>query len=135
MAKMYGKRGIEHWHSPDFIIPKSKLRNEEEIQWRTDAEQESLKHQGGLCPYSIHGCIECWDIDHDDAYDNSDLDEIPGVWSDHDWRKYLTEADYWFMERMDERITDARKRREIEQAWEDHTQNRDSGTGSVRAAG
>jgi hypothetical protein len=107
----------------------------ENKQWQEEAWLESLEHHGSDCPYDSHGCIECWDIDHDDAYDNSDLDDIPGVWSDHDWRKNLTEADYWFMERMDERITDARKRREIEQAWEEHTQNRDSGTGSVRAAG
>lgn len=92
----------------------------ENKQWQEEAWLESLEHHGAQCPYSTHGCIECWDIDYDDAYDNSDLDDVPGVWSNKDWRETLTEADFWFMEDWKYRVSSVRKRREIEQAWKEH---------------
>ena len=140
MAKMYGKRGIEHWHSPDFIIPKSKLKNEEESQWSKEAQEELFedteKHKYGLCydPKSgTYGCEDCYsDYEH---YDNAELDDIPGVWCNSDWRKTMTDSDYWFMEEWDERVSSVRKRREIEQAWKEHEANNDSGLGPVGTSG
>lgn len=138
MARMIGKT---QWHQQcDYgccrgMVPKDTARNREDRQWTKEAEEELFdKHKNGMC--SPDGCYECEPFDYDDSYDNSDLDDIPGVWSDLDWRRSLTEADFWFMEEWDERLDNIRKRREIEQAWEEHdAQNRDSGSGSVRASG
>jgi hypothetical protein len=54
-------------------------------QWQYDTWLESLEHHGEACPYDDHGCIECWDFDYD-YNDNSDLDDVPGVWCNVDWR-------------------------------------------------
>lgn len=136
MAKMIGKK-LRVKQCPYECCGDTKdtssIKAKEKSQWIREAQEELFdKHKNGMC---AEGCYECEDIDLDDAYDNSDLDDIPGVWSDVDWRRSLTEADFWFMEEWDDRIANVRKRREIEQAWKEHTQNGNSSSGSVRASG
>jgi len=142
MAKMIGRRGREHWHCKccDPVgIPKSHIRNQEEEQWRKEAFEElweDHRHDRGMCydpKTGIYGCPQCEDLD--DAYDNSDLEGIDGVWCNIDWRETLTEADYWFMDEWEYRVSEVRKRREIEQAWKEHEAHNDSGSGAVRTAG
>lgn len=143
MARMIG--ATQWWQECPYgccrsMVCKSSAKAKEKEQWRKEAFDElweDHRHDRGMCydpRNGSYGCPACEDLD--DAYDNSDLEGIDGVWCNIDWRNTLTEADYWFMDDLKYRVAQVRKRREIEQAWEEHdAQNRDSGSGSVRASG
>jgi hypothetical protein len=60
-----------------------------------DAEAE-MAHPPGLCfdPKSgMAGCVECYGGPNDDYehYDNAELDNVPGVWCNVDWRDEMKE--------------------------------------------
>lgn len=71
---------------------KTGVKREELKLSLSDAQAElddinDTAHDRGMCydpATKTYGCWKCEDLD--DAYDNSDLDDIPGVWSDTDWR-------------------------------------------------
>lgn len=93
MAKMYGKlrkMGYGQCKYGCCYMPTSKttIKREETERVLKEAQEEieeelDLKHSRGLCydPYSkMYGCDYCYN--NDDYYDASELDGIPGVWTD-----------------------------------------------------
>lgn len=67
-----------------------KIREKTEaFRYEETATTDRHDHANGICynPPGGYGCEYCYGEDLDDAYDNSDLDDVPGVWCDVDWRK------------------------------------------------
>lgn len=91
MARMIG---AAQWHKEcpysccRSMIHKSTAKAQEKVQWTKEAEDELYderdeKHARGLCfdPKSkMYGCDYCYD--NTDYYDASELDGVPGVWTD-----------------------------------------------------
>ena len=66
-----------------------KIREKAEaFRFEEDSNYDIHDHSQGICynPPGGYGCKYCYGEDLDDAYDNSDLDDVPGVWCDKDWR-------------------------------------------------
>jgi hypothetical protein len=108
MAKMIGKIRKMWYGQCKYgccYMPHSKtaVKREEMSLALHEAEEEKYwwedkAHERGMCynqATKSYGCHFCEDLD--DAYDNSDLDDIPGVWCNTDWRddpsyqRYLAE--------------------------------------------
>jgi hypothetical protein len=95
MAKMIGKVRKMWYGQCKYgccYMPHNKTaikREEMELALREAEDELDLKHANGICynPPGGYGCKYCYGEDLDDAYDNSDLDDIPGVWCDVDWRE------------------------------------------------
>lgn len=100
MAKMYGKIKYKFFNSCrlgccEIDFDKSTIKRREETLAFREAEDEMYderdeKHKRGICydPKSkMYGCDYCYDST--DPYDNADLEGIPGVWCDVDWRADL----------------------------------------------
>lgn len=92
---MIGKEGSREFSCVccDWSRGKRAMKAIEENRWRDEADHEmsDWPHENGICynPNGAgYGCDLC-DTDYDDAYDNSDLDGIEGVWCDVDWRNYF----------------------------------------------
>jgi hypothetical protein len=92
MAKMVGDL-IWHRECRDCCGEKTTTKNLKRLereQWEREVIDE-MTHPPGLCfdPKSgMAGCVECYggpgdDYDH---YDNAELDNVPGVWCNTDWR-------------------------------------------------
>lgn len=112
MAKMIGKRlksrgkGNGYFACPYYCCgyetdkTTAKIREKAEaFRLEEAATTDRHDHANGICynPPGGYGCEYCYGEDLDDAYDNSDLDDIPGVWCNVDWRddpayqRYLAE--------------------------------------------
>lgn len=98
MARMIGKLQVKDWCGYGCCTTeKSKktiVRQELGLAFKeAEHEMTDWPHENGICyqPNGIgYGCDLCYN-DPDDAYDNSDLDEIPGVWCNKDWRSAYAE--------------------------------------------
>ena len=103
MVRMIGK--TEWYHRCRFGCcvrhdSKGSVKQKEKAEWTEEAETAVLEHVTGrdahhlnvLCqdPKSgMMGCSQCYDDDLDDAYDNWDLDSVPGVSCDVEMRRKL----------------------------------------------
>lgn len=97
MAKMYGKLR-KMWYGQCkrgccyMPASKSSIKREEMTLVLREAEDEMYDerdeaHKNGICydpKTKMYGCDYCYD--NSDPADNSDLDEVPGVWCNVDWR-------------------------------------------------
>lgn len=69
----------------DWSKGKRGVKADEDRQWAKDAKDEMAHPIGTMCD-DPHSCPECnWYNDYD-PYDNSELDDIEGVWCNVDWR-------------------------------------------------
>ena len=84
MARMIGDK-IWHRECRDCCGEKTTTKNMrrlEKVEWQTEVD-EDLSH-GMFCGH--YDCPECGGEDDYNPYDNADLEGIPGVWCDVDWR-------------------------------------------------
>lgn len=97
MARMYGKIKYKFFNSCrrgccTIDFDKQTVKRAEESLAFKEAEEEMYeesdeKHSRGICfdpRTKMYGCDDCYDST--DPADNSDLDGIPGVWCNVDWR-------------------------------------------------
>lgn len=103
MARMIGKT---QWHQTCRYgccrgwVNIHTAKRREEAAWKSEVADELYedhKHDRGICynPPGGYGCEECY-FDYD-YYDNSELDDIPGVWCNVDYRN-----DPWWQRALEE---------------------------------
>lgn len=81
--KMYGDRMREHWGGGG---TKKGIRAREERQWHVDYLSNESHSRGFCTNFYCYECCDDIDLYWDAANDNSDLDDIPGVWCNVDYR-------------------------------------------------
>lgn len=93
MAKMIGKT-LRFRQCPYECCGVTQDKHAVKLREKSEAfrfeELATDEHPEGLCSdekSGMLGCEYCYDdLDYDDAYDNSDLDDIDGVWCSVDYR-------------------------------------------------
>lgn len=78
MAKMVGRKGMEHWHCKccGGPIAKKTVITREEREWRKETDEE-LAHGQGFC--GKYDCPECGADEDFDFNPPEDLEGIPNV--------------------------------------------------------